>query len=93
MKTRWPLHILSIAEAMRWKEGVMATFKPVRIKKRGKTYQLYYYNPRGERRRLSVGDDYQQAQRLAVKFSDWLMEGKDPEHEMKKAINQSLIKS
>ncbi len=59
-------------------------FKPVKIQKRGNTYQLYYYNPRGERRRISVGNDYQQAQRLAVKFNDWLIEGKDPEHEVEK---------
>ena len=58
-------------------------FKPVKITKRGSSYQLYYYNPRGERRRISVGIDYQHAQRLAVKFNDWLMDGKDPERELK----------
>ena len=63
----------------------MATVKPVKVQKRGSSYQLYYYSPNGERRRLSAGDDYHQAQRLVVKFSDWLLEGKDPEAEIKKA--------
>ena len=67
--------------------------KPVKIKKRGKSYQLYYYNPRGERRRLSVGSDYQHVQRLAVKFNDWLSEGKDPEIEIKKAKQEENKKA
>jgi len=57
----------------------MVRIKPVKIIKRGHSYQLYYYNPRGERRRLSVGSDYQQIQRMVVKFNDWLLDGKDPE--------------
>ena len=76
---------IEYAEAMRWKgESVMANFKPVRIIKRGESYQLYFYKPRGERRRLSIGSDYHQAQRMAVRFSDWLMDGKDPEFEMER---------
>ncbi len=63
----------------------MATVKPVKIQKRGNNYQLYYYNPRGERRRVSVGGDLSLAQRRAVKFSDWLLEGKDPEEEIERA--------
>ena len=63
----------------------MAKFIPVKIIKRGKSYQLYYYNNRRERRRLSVGSDYQQAQSMATRFTEWLLEGKDPEHVMKKA--------
>jgi integrase len=78
---------------MRWKECAMAFIKPVQIMKRGKKYQLYYYNPRRERRRISVGDVYQHAQRLAVKFNDWLMEGKDPEVEILKAQENSSIQS
>ena len=71
----------------------MATVKPVKIQKRGSSYQLYYYSPQGERRRLSAGDDYHQAQRLVVKFSDWLLEGKDPEAEIKKAQEVESAKS
>ncbi len=67
-------------------------FKPVKITKRGSSYQLYYYNPRGERRRLSVGCDYQQAQRMAVRFNDWLMEGKNPEREQKKVLQKEKAK-
>jgi integrase len=63
----------------------MATIKPVKIQKRGKNYQLYYYNPMGERRRISVGSDRDLAQRRAIKYSDWLLEGKDPEEEIEKA--------
>ncbi|GAG19630.1 unnamed protein product, partial [marine sediment metagenome] len=59
--------------------------KPVKVVKRGRYYQLYYYSPDGRRRRLSVGSDYRQAQRMTVKFADWLLEGKDPEHEMERA--------
>lgn len=66
----------------------MAKFKPVRIIKRDESYQLNFYSPRGERRRLSVGTDCQYAQRLAVKFNDWLMEGKDPEREIKKTFHE-----
>jgi len=58
--------------------------KPVKVVKRGRYYQLYYYSPDGLRRRLSVGSDERQAQRLAVKFTDWLLEGKDPEREMER---------
>ncbi len=68
-------------------------FKPVKIIKRGNSYQLYYYNPRGERRRISVGNDHQQAQRLAVKFTDWLIVGKDPDHEHKMATQKEQGKA
>ncbi len=68
-------------------------FKPVQIKQRGCSYQLYYYNPNGERRRLSVGSDYQQAQRLVVKFADWLLKGKDPECELRKAQKKEEAKA
>ena len=46
---------------------------------------LDFINPGSQRRRLSVGSDAQQAQRMAIKFMDWLMEGKDPEREMEHA--------
>ena len=70
----------------------MDDFKPLKIKKRGKSYQLCYYNPRGERRRISTGSDYQQAQRMAVRLSDWLLEGKDPEREIKRAQQEEQKK-
>ena len=59
--------------------------KPAKLIKRGNSYQLYYYSPDGGRRRSSVGSDLQQAQRIAVKFTDWLVEGKDPVREMERA--------
>lgn len=68
-------------------------FKPVKIINRGNSYQLYYYNPRGERRRISVGNDHQQAQRLALRFTDWLMEGKDPEREVNNAQHSEQSKA
>ncbi len=71
----------------------MAKLNTVKIVKRGDSYQLCYYNPRGERRRLSVGSDYQQAQRLAVRFNDWLLDGKDPEIEIKKAQQKETQKA
>ncbi|MCE5270384.1 tyrosine-type recombinase/integrase [bacterium] len=49
------------------------------------TWTLDYFNPEGRRRQLSGGKDEQQARRLAVKFTDWLMEGKDPETEIERA--------
>ena len=73
------------AEAMRSERRRVVKLKPVKIQKRGKSYQLYYYTPEGRRRRLSVGKEYQLAQRLSVKFNDWLLEGKDPELELKRS--------
>ncbi len=75
----------------------MAIFNPVRIvpTKFG-TYSLHFTNPAGRRRRIAVGRDYQHAQRLAVRFNDWLLDGKDPETEHKlktvaeQAKNQTL---
>ena len=65
----------------------MAKINTVRIvKTKYGTYSLHFKNPDGVRRRPSVGKDYQNAQRLAVKFSDWLIEGKDPECEMENAL-------
>ena len=63
----------------------MGTFKVPRLVRRGVGWQLYYYRPGGERRRLSVGSDLQQAQRLLVRFTDWLLDGKDPEVEVAQA--------
>lgn len=68
------------------------SIKPVSVVSRGDSYQLYYYNTDGQRRRLSVGSDYLHAQRMAVKYTDWLIEGKDPEREMKRAEQQENAK-
>ena len=71
--------------------GCMDTLpKPVKVvKPKGRNYQLYYYSPDGVRRRLSVGPVHQRAQRLAIKCTEWLLEGKDPEREMKRSIQAS----
>ncbi len=72
----------------------MAKIKTVRIVKTCyETYALHYINPDGRRRRLSVGSDYQLAQRQAVRFSDWLIEGKDPEQELEKANQVEKVKN
>ena len=49
------------------------------------TYSLHFTNPDGRRRRLSVGGEYTNAQRIAVRFNDWLMEGKYPERELERS--------
>ena len=66
--------------------------KPVDIVKRGKVYRLHYYNPDGLRRRLTVGSDFHHAQRLAFKYTDWLLGGKDPEREMERAKQNEKAK-
>ena len=71
----------------------MATIHPVQIKQRGESYQLCYYNPAGERRRISAGKDYHHAQRLAVRFEDWLLDGKDPEREIERAREREAARS
>ena len=62
----------------------MVKIKPVKVRKRDNCYLLYFYSLPGERRRISVGSDFQHAQRLTVKFYDWLLEGKDPEFEFER---------
>ncbi len=57
------------------------------------TYALHYYSPDGQRRRLTAGSDEKMAQRLAVKFTDWLLDGKDPEREMERAKEESRAKA
>ncbi len=72
----------------------MAKIKTVRIvKTKYGTYALHYTNPDGRRRRLSVGSDQNLAQRIAVKFNDWLLEGKNPESEIKCAQQNEKAKS
>ena len=64
----------------------MAKLKAVRVVQTCYgTYALHYINPDGRRRRLSVGKDFQLAQRQAIKFTDWLIEGKDPECKLEHA--------
>lgn len=71
----------------------MVTYIPPRLVRRGRGWQLYYYSPSGERRRLSVGRDLQQAQRVAVRFTDWLLDGKDPEREIGRARQREQSRS
>lgn len=71
----------------------MAIIKIARIEKtKYGTYSLNYANPDGRRRRLSVGKDYQLAQRQAIRFTDWLLSGKDPEIEMEKFKREEKAK-
>jgi len=63
----------------------MAKIRNVEINKtKYGTYALHFTNNEGRMRRISAGKDRINAQRLAVKFSDWLLEGKDPEKEIQK---------
>lgn len=71
----------------------MAGYKPVRVAKRGKNYQISYYDLRGIRRRLSAGPDSSHAQRVAIRFEDWLLDGKDPERELEKHQQQAQARS
>ncbi len=66
----------------------MERIKPVRIVKRGRNYQLDFYNLNGERRRISAGSNHFIAQKMAVKFTDWLYEGKNPESEQQKIVKK-----
>ena len=59
----------------------MVKIKSVKVVRRGKKYQLHYYNLKGERRRISVGNNYHYAHKTAIKFYEMLLEEKDPETE------------
>ena len=62
----------------------MAHSTAVRVKQtRYGTYMLHYTNPDGRRRRLSLGSVQQVADHQAVQFGNWLMEGKEPEQELR----------
>ena len=72
----------------------MANLITVRVvKTKYNTYALHYSNPDGRRRRLSVGSDQNLAQRLAIKFTDWILEGKNPENEITCAQQNEQAKS
>ncbi len=72
----------------------MAVFKPVRVvRTKYGTYSLHYTSPDGRRRRLSVGSDEKHAQRLSVKVTDWLLEGKDPEREMERSKQEEQARA
>lgn len=72
----------------------MATINSVRVvKTKYGTYSIQFTNPDGRRRRLSIGTNHMYAQRIAMKFSDWLLEGKDPEYELDFAEKKEQIKS
>jgi len=75
-------------------EASMAKIPKVGIKPtKNNSYALHYTNPDGRRRRLSVGKNYQDAERLKSKFDAWLLEGKDPELEMEKAKQKEKVRS
>ncbi|HUU26289.1 MAG TPA: tyrosine-type recombinase/integrase [archaeon] len=57
------------------------------------SWTLDYTNPEGRRRQLSGGNDEQQARRLAVRFQDWLLEGKDPETELERSQQAARAKA
>jgi len=72
----------------------MANLITVRVvKTKYSTYALHYSNPDGRRRRLSVGPKYQLAQRQAIRFTDWLLGGKDPEMEIERAQRNEIAQS
>ncbi|MCP3684088.1 MAG: site-specific integrase [bacterium] len=75
----------------------MAHIRPVRLLSRGKNYQLYFYNLKGERRRISAGNNYTIAQKTALLITECLYEGKDPgklKHiKGKNACSKTSIKS
>ncbi len=59
-------------------------YREPRIRKRGKSWQINYFNPEGRRRQLSAGHSREGAERLRIKFVSWLIDGKDPEIELEK---------
>ncbi|MFC1732539.1 tyrosine-type recombinase/integrase [candidate division KSB1 bacterium] len=63
----------------------MAVIRPVRLKRRGNFFQLHYYSLSGRLRRISAGNSEVYANRLVARFADWLLDGKDPEVELRKA--------
>lgn len=70
----------------------MARFKKVGISITSHaTYQLSYTNHLGRQRRLRVGKDERYAQKLRLKLEDWLLDGKDPERELKTLENLEAI--
>ncbi len=72
----------------------MAKIKTVRIiKTKYGTFSLHYTNPDGRRRRLSVGPDYQQALRISIKSTDYLLEGRNPEQEILKSTQREKAQS
>ncbi|MFC1553936.1 tyrosine-type recombinase/integrase [candidate division KSB1 bacterium] len=57
-------------------------------------WELHYKNPDGRRRRLSAKtSDKSVARHLTVKFTEWLMEGKDPEQELEQARKRNQARS
>ncbi|MFC1554098.1 tyrosine-type recombinase/integrase [candidate division KSB1 bacterium] len=71
----------------------MVKIKPVRVIKRNNNYQLDFYNLNGERRRITAGNNLQIAQRMSLRFTDFLIEGKDPEIEIIKQHQKEKAKS
>ena len=57
------------------------------------TFAIHYTNPDGRRRRFSVGKDERQAYRQADRFTDWLLDGKDPERELQSSMQRQERKA
>jgi len=55
-----------------------------RLRKRGNKWQIDYVSPDGRRRRLSAGRDFRMAERMRIKYANWLLDGKDPEREIER---------
>jgi len=65
----------------------MAKIRTVRVvKTKYGTYALHFANHLGRRRRLSVGFNYQSAERLRIRYESLLLDGKDPERETIKQV-------
>ena len=72
----------------------MAKIRTVRVvKTKYGTYALHFTNYLGRRRRLSVGSNYQSAERLRIRFESLLLDGKDPERETFKQVQREKVQS
>jgi len=63
------------------------------VKTKYKTYSLHFTNHLGQRRRLSVGSNYQGAERLRIRFESLLLDGKVPDKEMLKEVQKENVQS
>ena len=70
----------------------MAKIKTVRVVEiKYKTYALHFTNNLGKRRRFSVGLNKGNAEKLKIKFENFLLDGKDPEEEILKQEQKKKI--
>lgn len=71
----------------------MAKYHKVRVVRNPKygTWYLHYTNIDGRRRRLSVGENRQHAERQAILYEEWLNCGKNPEEEEERIEMNKLM--